>query len=90
MGLRFLLHPLFIDTMNYWGIGLGQLTLNGIRQIVVFILICKVFRILMNLEAFRNIFFYIKQVKEGPGCHTFQKKNVVENFIIKLPQTISS
>lgn len=72
--LRIPFYYLFVDIMNYWGIELGHIAPNRVRQVVSFILICKAFGLLTNLEVFRKI-FDIKPVKEGSGWHTFQKKN---------------
>lgn len=33
-----------------------------------------------------SLVFYMKLVKDGPGCYTLQKNNVAEDFIVKLPQ----
>lgn len=60
---------------------------NEIRQVVALILIFKDFEILTNMKVFRSLFDK-KPVKEGPGWHTFQKKNVAGNFIVKLQQSI--
>lgn len=54
VGLRFLLHPLFLYIMNYWGFEIGQLAPNGIRQVVAFILICKAFGILDKLRSLQE------------------------------------
>lgn len=86
VGLRFLLDYLFVDIMNYWGIELGQIAPNEVRQIATFILICKAFGIPTNLEALKN-FIDIKPMKEGSRWHTFQKKDN-EKFHIEVAQSI--
>lgn len=40
-GLGFPVHPLFIETMDYWEIEIGHIAPNRIRQMATFIMICK-------------------------------------------------
>lgn len=48
VGLRFPLHTLFKDILKFWALQLGQLSPNGIRVIIGFIILCKMYGVDVN------------------------------------------
>ncbi|XP_047053293.1 uncharacterized protein LOC124659466 [Lolium rigidum] len=55
-GLRFPLHPFFSEALSHFGLAPGQLTPNGWRVLVGFVVICRSAGVPPSLAAFRHFF----------------------------------
>jgi hypothetical protein len=55
-GLRFPLHPFFSEALSHFGLAPGQLTPNGWRVLVGFVVICRSAGVPPSLAVFRHFF----------------------------------
>jgi hypothetical protein len=73
-GLRFPLHPFFSEVLSHFGVSPGQLTPNGWRVLVGFVVLCHTTDVPPSLAVFRHFFslrrkgWYFFRCKQGVGA----------------------
>lgn len=76
-GLRFFLHPLFVDICKYYKVQLGQLMSNVIRTTMGFLMTCRAFGCECRLELWRRLYYLCKKCKmpEGRGFFYIDRRS---------------